>query len=140
MWDDYLELITVVVDGVDIDERGEHDKSPMPYYTVGTEIPYWDSIVMLSDYWKPSSKEEASKGKYDAVQVLFETSGEFVFCYTKDRFKKKWAKFVEERLEANQEIEIEFIAEDGEPLNDVLKEEIIQKLKNGTKKSTQEND
>jgi hypothetical protein len=131
MWDDYLELRAIVIN---IDQQGNEDElekritnGELEYVIAGIDVPYYDTVLNVRDHWRPDSYHKALNGNFDACEVDFEVTGAVRLAYTKEVFKKKWAKFVEQREEAN--MEIEFIGEDGESISDVLKEEIIKKIK-----------
>jgi len=108
MWKNYLALPCIAIDGTIEHSEGE----PLEYVIVGTEVPYWDTIVMISDSWRPNTYKEAFSGVFDTTEVLFASGLKLEVVWNKKKFKEKWAKFVEEREAEDPNFKIEFTTTD----------------------------
>ncbi len=132
MWDDYLELDAIVVN-LDQDTEDAVDKkileNDLEFIIYKIDVPYWEDILCVKEHWQPNSYRKVGEtGKFDACMVEFGTLGPLLLAMTKSAFKKKWAKFVEEREENN--MDIEFISDGDVEFPEELKQQIVQKLKN----------
>lgn len=62
------------------------------------ECPYYD-FVSVTDRWLPTeeSLEKALQGTFEACNVIFSQSGPFIVPWTRSKFKKELAKFIEKQ-------------------------------------------